>query len=390
MLSILSELKLNSDLFKGKRILVIGDIAFDHSYYCKTSQKGFHAHHANELIFDIIPGGDDHGEVGSACNISLFAKSLKADSFLFTVIGKDPEGRRVKEILKKNQIPNKPIEIPGLQTVTRLRFYIFNDILSSYELSYRMDKEPDYEFSYKSVITYIQKNRKFTELLQSKIENCDLIILNDTEKGLLSKELIDIISEFVDLENEKREKEHLPKIVMIVDPKNNWRKFQSLSNAIIKPNIKETIKEVNLDTKEFENNLDIIPFLQLIAEKLYEKYNCSVQNYVITLGKDGAAFVNFSENKQNVYWFPAFNLENEKDENEKGNMSAHCGDVFDTALGLALTLEDCDIFSSIQFANCAGFLQYRKGNGQKIKLQDLLQFEDLEHKQKNINYIKIS
>ncbi|MDP4195667.1 MAG: hypothetical protein Q8940_11495 [Bacteroidota bacterium] len=390
MSSILSELKLNSDLFTGKRILVIGDIAFDHSYYCRTSQKGFHAHHANELIFDIIPGGDDYGEVGSACNISLFAKSLKADSFLFTVIGKDPEGQRVKEILKKDQIPNKPIEIPGLQTVTRLRFYIFNDILSSYELSYRMDKEPDYEFSYKSVISYIQKSRKFTELLQNKIENCDLIILNDTEKGFLSKEFIDMISQFVDLENEKRKKEHFPKIVTIVDPKNNWGKFQSLSDAIIKPNIKETIKELNLDPKELVNKLDINSFLQLIAEKLYEKYNCSVQNYVITLGKDGAAFVNFSENNQNVYWFPAFNLENEKDENKKGNMSAHCGDVFDTALGLALTLENCDIFSAIQFANCAGFLQYSKGNGKKIKLQDLLQTEDLEYQQKNSNYIKIS
>jgi fructose-1-phosphate kinase PfkB-like protein len=194
-----------------------------------------------------------------------------------------------------------------------------------------------------------------------------------------------MISEFVSLENENREKEHLPGIYIIVDPKNNWRKFLNLSDVIIKPNIKETIKELSLDIKEYENNLDINHFLQLVAEKLYEKYSCSFQNYIITLGKDGAALVNFSENKKNVYWFPAFDLEN-----NKCNMSAHCGDVFDTALGLAMTLENCDIFSAIQFANCAGFLQYRKGNGQKIILQDLLQAEDLEYKQKNSNYIKIS
>ncbi|MGE5682332.1 MAG: hypothetical protein ACM34K_15805, partial [Bacillota bacterium] len=87
--SVYERIKENSNIFKDKKVLVIGDIALDHSYYCKPSKSGFHAYHASEQIFDIEPGGDDHGKVGSANNISLFVNSLKAESFLITVTGKD-------------------------------------------------------------------------------------------------------------------------------------------------------------------------------------------------------------------------------------------------------------------------------------------------------------
>lgn len=378
-LSIPFKVKENPELFSRRKVLIIGDIAFDRSYYCRPATKGFHAYHANEKIYDIEPGGDDFGAVGSANNVALFSNSFKADSFLLTVIGKDPEGRRVKEVLKKDKVKNRCIELKGVQTITRLRFFIYNEKISDYELSYRMDKEPDYDFSYSESLSYVRRNRKFRKLLESQIRSCNVLIINDTEKGFISEEFVKIVSEIIVQENKERKLNNYPEIVVLVDPKNDWGKFQSLSpGVILKPNLKETSKELKLDINDHDFTPENPDKLKEITSKLKEKYGSLFKQIVITLGRYGALYIRFDEASENIYRFSA--LHPVKD---IPRSATHCGDVFSAALGLALTLENENIFSAIPFANWIGFLQYCKQNGQKVTLQDLLKEENLEFLQRN-------
>lgn len=80
--------------FSNLTAVVIGDLAFDHSYRCKASQPGFGARHSNEEMFDIEPDGDDGGTVGGVCNTMMFLRALGVAVSLLTCVGSDLEGKR--------------------------------------------------------------------------------------------------------------------------------------------------------------------------------------------------------------------------------------------------------------------------------------------------------
>src|SRR5205085_1120515 len=133
-------------IFKGKKIVIIGDIALDRTFLCHLSPPGLHATHGGETIFDIV--SDDFGTVGSANCTSFFCNSMEANSVLLTVIGNDQEGARVKEVLKLEGINAEYLELDGIQTVTKFRFFEFSDDTGVYKMRFRTDKEPDYNLSY--------------------------------------------------------------------------------------------------------------------------------------------------------------------------------------------------------------------------------------------------
>ena len=64
---------------RGRKILVLGDIALDRSFICDAAPPGFHAVHAGEAIFDVRSGGDDYGTIGSAYNTCLFLWARDAE-----------------------------------------------------------------------------------------------------------------------------------------------------------------------------------------------------------------------------------------------------------------------------------------------------------------------
>src|ERR1700752_1955557 len=122
-------------------VVAFGDIALDRTLLCRKSppSRG-HASHAGEEIFDIDPNGDDYGVVGNVNNTCLLALSFGADTFLLTAVGPDAEGLLVREYLTTAGVPHQLIKLDRMQTITRLRFFIFNETRGKFELRFRMDK----------------------------------------------------------------------------------------------------------------------------------------------------------------------------------------------------------------------------------------------------------
>ena len=144
---VLQDIKKCPTKFESHTVVVVGDIAFDRTFRCKRAPETAHAHHGAEEIFDIEPqpDGDDFGAVGSANNTAFFCRSFSARVNLFTAIGPDDEGTRVSQLLSKD---DEFLTLTSMQTVTRMRFFVYNSSDESYILKYRMDKDPAADLCY--------------------------------------------------------------------------------------------------------------------------------------------------------------------------------------------------------------------------------------------------
>jgi bifunctional ADP-heptose synthase (sugar kinase/adenylyltransferase) len=115
----------------------------DYSYKCNISPYGYAAKHSNEEIFDIEPGGDDGGALGGCTNTALLLSSLGLQVSLMTTVGEDQEGERALALMKGQNLQGIFLQLPSVQTITRMRFFIHNPSTGAYDLRYRMNKEPN-------------------------------------------------------------------------------------------------------------------------------------------------------------------------------------------------------------------------------------------------------
>jgi len=192
-LAVLNELQNNHWMFQGIKIIALGDIALDRTFLC-TKPRVEHATHGSETIVDVER--DDLGSVGSVNCTSEFCVNMGADSLLISIIGHDEEGKIVQDVLAKNGIRNQLLEIEGIQTVTKIRFFLYDKNQGGYTLSFRADKET-YE---KLDLSYVKsealiKRPDFQTWLVDELSTSDGLLINDTEKGFLSTTALQNIAE---------------------------------------------------------------------------------------------------------------------------------------------------------------------------------------------------
>ena len=126
-LAIVNRLCQSGEYFKDVRILALGDVALDRTFFCKDPTPGVHAIHGSERAFDIEPTGDDFGEPGSIHNTFSLARSLGASCQIVTAIGNDAEGEKLVERFKEKESDPHLVRFEGIQTVTRYRFFVWNE-----------------------------------------------------------------------------------------------------------------------------------------------------------------------------------------------------------------------------------------------------------------------
>jgi len=368
---IIERLSSNGLLFNGKKILVVGDIALDRTFQCTRAREGEHARHAGETIFNTIPGGDDFGAVGASNNTCVFCQAMHADSQLITLTGTDPEGGRVAEILAQSNVRVRQLCINGVQTVTRLRFFVFNIDTKRFEMLYRVDKDPDIPASYvmaeKSVCT-----GDFLEWFEVEARNSDVVLFNDTDKGFLSAGVLAALSQGIRNASAYRQSHGLVGLAVIVDPKNDWEKYRSLDVTVFKPNHVEASKVLNLPA--CDPGLDTN--LKLLGERLCTMYGNSFSRFVVTLGRTGAAVLDLREHEPALYVHPAIAPVDAAD-----GAATHCGDMFASALALSLSVDD-NLAEAVDFANFVGSVQFSRPTGHKVTLADLVSEHNLSQLRK--------
>jgi len=237
------------DNVADKEVCVIGDLMLDLYYFGEVKRI---SPEAPVQVFEKIKS---EPKLGGAANVGLNIKSLGAKPYMIGVIGKDEEGKIIKNIFNEIGMTTEGIiEIEERPTTCKTRV-----IASSHHLI-RIDSESKKDISKDS-------EQKILNLLDKKIKDFQVIILQDYNKGVLTKNLISAI---IKLANDNDVK-------VLVDPKfDNFFEYENV--FVFKPNRKELQDAFGKTPKSLSE-------LDAISEELINRINCN--NLVLTLGEHG-------------------------------------------------------------------------------------------------------
>ncbi len=207
--------------FTEKNILVIGDLLLDAYFWGKTERI------SPEAPVPIVEVDRTNYNPGGAGNVALNLAELGSKVSILSVIGSDTNGDTLLSQLKKAKIDvSQIIRLNNYQTPIKTR------VIAQDQQVLRIDQEENYIDS-KLILSIIEKS------LLENITKIDGFVLADYNKGLLLKDIINIVLNIAD-------KFSVP---VYVDPK--WDNFFEYKNVhFFKPNISEFQKAIGNDYQE--------------------------------------------------------------------------------------------------------------------------------------------
>ena len=243
-----------ADVFKSfqkLKVLVIGDVMLDAYLYGDVDRI------SPEAPVPILNVKSRDQRLGGAANVALNIQSLGATPILCSVIGKDQSGNEFLDLMASSGL-----SIEGIISSMRRQTTRKNRIISEGHHLLRVDEEEDFPLNDED---QVQLKRCVLRVMH----DCDVIIMEDYDKGCLDKTLI-----FQIIEEAQR-----IKIPIVVDPKK--RNFLHFKGAnLLKPNLKELNEGLKLQINPTEHNT-IREAIVLLDEQL----GCA--NYLITLSEYG-------------------------------------------------------------------------------------------------------
>ena len=235
-----------------------------------------------------------------------------------SVIGKDKEGEELKAILENEGIYSKALlESDKRKTTTKTR------IIGNNHQLLRFDHEEKSDID--TVDSFLLEEHFFREL-----ENCNVVIFEDYNKGVLHK---GNIQKFIAKANELG-------VPTVVDPKkSNFKEYKN--TRLFKPNLKEMREGLNLEEANIDSLDDIEKAIGILE---YEMQN---QHTLVTLSERGVII----SDDGNYYRKPA-HLRNIADVSGAGDTV-----IAVASLCVALNLHPSDI---AELSNLAGGLVCEK------------------------------
>lgn len=239
------------EAFKGKTVLVVGDVVVD--YYMRGNVSKI----SKEAPVPVLTLEKRERRLGGAANVAMNIRSLGATPILCSVVGDDSDGEAFEQLLEYENMPNKGIiRSQNRVTTTKLR------ITSGLQHLIRVDNEdvhPLVDLDQKSLLHHIK----------NLLDECDLVIFEDYDKGTINPE---VITETIKLAKAKN-------IPIAVDPKRrNFTKYQGVS--IFKVNIADLKDGLDIEFDALEEK-------ELADAAVQLKSNVNADNYLITLSKNG-------------------------------------------------------------------------------------------------------
>jgi len=233
----------------GKRICIIGDVMLDQYLIGKVTRI------SPEAPVQVFETSKSEPKLGGAANVSLNVKTLGTEPLLIGVIGNDSDA----VVLKKVMIENGQ-ETKGLITEHSRPTTCKTRVIADSHHLIRIDSESKKDISNES-------KDKIIALLNKNVKIIDIIILQDYNKGVLTKDLIKRIIDFA-----KKNK-----IKLLVDPKfDNF--FEYTDVFLFKPNKKEIEDASGKKAKNIQE-------LKELGYELIRKINC--EYLILTLGENG-------------------------------------------------------------------------------------------------------
>jgi len=317
-----SDLNKIFELIPSKKILVVGDLMLDHYIIGDVERI------SPEAPVQVVKVDKEKFGPGGAANVAQNIKALGAEPIIIGTVGDDQSGNQLRKIFRENSISDEGIFLNSLHPTTQK-----TRVIARNQQLVRIDFEKDDEIDGE----VFRKIKNFAEKI---VPDIDGIILQDYNKGLLTKELIHLFTSLA----QKHKK------FIGVDPKaKNFFEYKNVT--FFKPNKHEAEKNLQYEIKSGDD-------LKLVAQKLIDKLNCSY--IVITLGSKGM----FICDNQNKSWqIPTFSQ-------EVYDVSG-AGDTVISTLMLAITA-NCDIKTASIIANHAAGVVCGKVGAATASPQEIL------------------
>ena len=202
--------------FKSKKALIIGDAMIDAYMWGEINRT------SPEAPVNVVNIKKHENRLGGAANVALNIKSLGSNPILCSVIGDDKQG-----VLLKNLMQEAKLSTQGILTSKDRKTTLKTRVIADNKHQIRIDEEDTKSIS---------KEKQFLKLITKLMNDVDVIILQDYNKGVLTN---DIITNVIKTANIK-------KIPTIVDPKKE-NFFSYKDCTVFKPNLVEIKEGMNID-----------------------------------------------------------------------------------------------------------------------------------------------
>lgn len=255
-------LKNTFQAIQGKPVLVVGDAMLDRYLF------GYVERISPEAPVPIVEVYKEENRLGGAANVAWNLKTLGMEPILCAIIGNDHEGDLFLQLMNQEKINTEGIfRISSRPTTSKVR------VIGGHQQMLRIDKEEKHDIDQNLLQAMKQKILDFTSQLPIQA-----IILQDYNKGVLSKELIHFLIQLA-------KKNGIPSFV---DPK--FKNFFEYNGVFLfKPNIRELGRSLNITLRP-ESPLPEIRDAILKLRKLMPH-----QNTLVTLSDRGMVILDENE-----------------------------------------------------------------------------------------------
>ena len=209
------------DNFSKLRIVVLGDIILDEYLWGKVQRI------SPEAPVPILEIAREDHRLGGAANAALNLAAMGANVELVGVCGKDSQAVIVRKLMKQKKMPTNGI-FTDVERPTTLK----TRIGAASQQIVRMDRELCSEIR-------CDLREDIEDYLERLMPTCDALIIEDYNKGLLSRKLI----------NSALHSARKNKLLVAVDPKKeNFGWYQGVE--LFKPNFRELQSHLKLSLAE--------------------------------------------------------------------------------------------------------------------------------------------
>jgi D-glycero-beta-D-manno-heptose-7-phosphate kinase len=245
------------DRFDGRRIAVLGDVMLDRFF------RGTVSRISPEAPVPVVDIDEESEYPGGAANVGFNLVRLGARPLLLGIIGDDMSGRHLHDLLERLGIGADGLVCdPSRPTTVKTR------VIASSQHVVRLDQERKERAS-----TEVQ--RKLLVLLEERIEEIDALILQDYNKGVITRELIPAAIEIARRHD----------VAVYVDPKfENF--FEYRGATVFKPNRKEAEDALQ---RKLSTSTDRHRGVEELLARLESEY------VILTLGSEGMILAHHGE-----------------------------------------------------------------------------------------------
>jgi rfaE bifunctional protein kinase chain/domain len=311
--------------FDKKKVLIVGDVMVDSYLLGKVNRI------SPEAPIPIVSVKERDYRLGGAANVALNVSALGAETILCSVIGDDEKGLIFENLLQKHNLKSDGIiKIKNRRTTVKTR------IISQGQHLLRIDEEDSHHLEESVQTILFERIQKLIDLYK-----IDVIIMEDYDKGVLTPNLIEQITNLANSKN----------IITSVDPKkNNFNNYFGVS--LFKPNLKEFSEGLKSEVDKND-----ISKLKVLATEFIHKTDIGI--IMITLSEKGILI----GNKNQMIHLPAYVRD-----------IADVSGAGDTVISVAslLLASKATLTDIAAIANTAGGLVCEKTGVVPIKTNELL------------------